>query len=239
MNFNNMALQVIFYILLVFFLHSNFGSSHKIQPNTKFLKPLSGVQGGDNVKGLEQLEKNSTSFIMASHYDYMTGEPKWNKRKLTYSFTGSIIKKERRDTIQQVEYAIRDWAAATRPYFTFVRVSCKSVCPADIRISFERGNHGDRFPFGPPGRPNPGGLAHGFPAADGRLHFNGYERWSTRGAKDAYDVKTTALHELGHILGLGHSDVEEAVMYDELKPGVVKKLHADDIYGIRQLCDIK
>jgi len=45
-----------------------------------------------------------------------------------------------------------------------------------------------------------------------------------------------AIHELGHSLGLGHSDVQTAIMapfYREYKPNV--KLDQDDIAGIRSL----
>lgn len=45
-----------------------------------------------------------------------------------------------------------------------------------------------------------------------------------------------AIHELGHSLGLSHSDVEASIMapfYSSYNPNI--KLHSDDIAGIRRL----
>lgn len=49
------------------------------------------------------------------------------------------------------------------------------------------------------------------------------------------DLLSTVRHEVGHALGLGHSDVREAVMYDSVKPGEHRILHSDDIDAIRTI----
>ena len=57
--------------------------------------------------------------------------------------------------------------------------------------------------------------------------------WSTNGVDD-FDVETVMLHENGHVLGLGHSEVEAAVMFATYsKPRVT--LDPDDIAGIESL----
>jgi matrix metalloproteinase-20 (enamelysin) len=44
------------------------------------------------------------------------------------------------------------------------------------------------------------------------------------------------VHEIGHLLGLGHASVEEAVMHPSLKPGKKKlDLTIDDIQGVQAL----
>ena len=49
-----------------------------------------------------------------------------------------------------------------------------------------------------------------------------------------FDVRTVLLHELGHVLGLGHSDVTDAVMFASYQ-GVRHSLHLDDECGIQEL----
>ena len=82
-----------------------------------------------------------------------------------------------------------------------------------IGLLFATGSHGDPYPFGPAG----GILAHTFypypvnpePIA-GDMHFNNANTWNTPSGIDLFSV---ALHETGHALGLGHSDLTSAVMY--------------------------
>jgi len=57
--------------------------------------------------------------------------------------------------------------------------------------------------------------------------------WATDGNSDI-DVQTVLLHELGHVLGLGHSDNSLAVMFASYQE-VRRDLHQDDICGIQQL----
>ncbi|KAA8529517.1 hypothetical protein F0562_033684 [Nyssa sinensis] len=80
-----------------------------------------------------------------------------------------------------------------------------------------------------------GTLAHAYAPEDGRLHFDGQDLWSMSPTPGAYDLETVALHEIGHILGLDHSTVEDAIMYPILPFGEGKGLHGDDIIGIRAL----
>jgi len=53
--------------------------------------------------------------------------------------------------------------------------------------------------------------------------------WNTNG--DDFDVETVYLHENGHALGLGHSEVVGAVM-EAVYDGKRRMLHQDDIDGI-------
>ena len=69
---------------------------------------------------------------------------------------------------------------------------------------------------------------------DGDLELNDEDyTYSTSAAKNAVDLKNTVVHESGHFLGLDHSKVAAATMYDKAPLGEVVKrdLHADDIAG--------
>ena len=102
---------------------------------------------------------------------------------------------------------------------------------ADIKIGFGRPNHGDGAPFDGRG----GTIAHAFAPTDGRFHFDADEPWSVGVRPRSFDMETVALHEIGHLLGLGNSSVEKAIMCPSLSTGRSKRLHRDDIQGIRVL----
>jgi len=60
--------------------------------------------------------------------------------------------------------------------------------------------------------------------------------WHIDGRADAHDIETTALHEIGHLLGLAHSEDPQAVMYFSAGAGQLKRaLSQDDREGIRGL----
>ena len=80
--------------------------------------------------------------------------------------------------------------------------------PADIEISFAKGEHGDGDPFDGEGRI----LAHAFlPKDGGDMHVDDSEKW-TMDEFNGKDLLQTVVHELGHSFGLEHSDVSSSVM---------------------------
>lgn len=63
--------------------------------------------------------------------------------------------------------------------------------------------------------------------------FNTNVRWNNGAYPNDFDVKTIMTHELGHTVGLDHSQYSTAVMYAYSSPNTLKtKLTDDDINGL-------
>ena len=128
-----------------------------------------------------------------------------------------------------LQSVIAEWSAYAAISFT---PTTQTNAPASIDISFPSGDHGDGFPFTPYGAV----LAHTFypppnpePIA-GDMHVNYDQAWTVDGNLQLYVVM---LHEMGHALGLGHSDSPSDVMYPYYQG--LQHLAAGDIQALRTL----
>jgi hypothetical protein len=155
---------------------------------------------------------------------------KWANNDITYYFingTDQLPGNTEQDVIKQ---AFALWASQSP--LTFTQVNDQSQ--AGIVIGWATGDHGDGDPFDGPGDV----LAHSsFPNPyDDRkvfLHFDDDEHWVNSDAGDV-DLETVAAHEIGHTLGLAHSEDPNALMYPSYE-GPHRSLDADDIAGIQDL----
>ncbi|XP_022764698.1 metalloendoproteinase 5-MMP-like [Durio zibethinus] len=166
----------------------------------------------------------------ASQYEFFLGNLKWplSKTHLTYHFRSSVHVTVAENTRSVCSRAFQRWANVSR--FTFEEIAEDHI--ADIEIGFHSGEHGDGYPFDGP----QGTLAHASPPTGGKLHYDADENWSTNPGPDEIDLESVTVHEIGHLLGLQHSLVPDAVMYAYFDSGITKRgLHRDDVHGIRAL----
>lgn len=168
---------------------------------------------------------------MSGGLDFAT-QCAWTTWSLTYSF--DVATSDCVGEFQAVRNALATWAA-TVP-LTFTEIS--SGTP-DIQIGWRPANDPDHSMVG-------GVLAHAdFPPGCSIItntlpkpvHFDDSEHtWCIGAVAGQFDVETVALHELGHIIGLGHSSVAGAVMAPTVSANFTKRtLTADDISGASTL----
>ncbi|XP_024382318.1 metalloendoproteinase 1-MMP [Physcomitrium patens] len=175
-----------------------------------------------------------TQHLGVQHWSSFPGGRRWTKKNLTYAINLSTISSGVSvvDTQNTIDKAFATWQAAITLNFTRIM----NIETADIRISFDALDHGDGNAFDGP----LGVLAHAFAPTDGRLHFDMEEYWTidvkTATSSGSFDLLSVAIHEIGHILGLEHSNFQDAIMYPSISPLVAKQsLHADDVAGVQAL----
>ncbi|KAJ2894166.1 peptidoglycan binding protein [Zalerion maritima] len=172
--------------------------------------------------------------------DFRTSGP-WDHKNLTYA-VGDLSAQYPRGRSVYAEAAVRraldTWENAGVG-LTFTKVSAAEK--HDFFVAWKPANDPDHSMVG-------GVLAHadfppGFsiiPRKKGEplpMHFDDEEHdWIDGADPRGFDIETVALHEIGHILGMYHSEVPTAVMAPTVAPGVMKtSLTADDVAGIKAL----
>lgn len=188
-------------------------------------KPRCGTPDTPLIQALERAPEGAVAEFTLRGCSY-------SSRVLTYRFVNGTD-----DVAGDAERAaVRDAFATWAGVLCGVAFEERQSGPADFEIAWATGDHGDGSAFDGVGNT----LAHAFyppPCGGGhagKLHFDDAETWSLTGSGGTFDVETVALHEAGHLLGLGHSSVAGSVMFPTYG-GVRRSLTQDDVDGIRRL----
>uniref|UniRef100_A0A672IWQ0 Matrilysin-like n=1 Tax=Salarias fasciatus TaxID=181472 RepID=A0A672IWQ0_SALFA len=179
---------------------------------------------------LKVMKKPRCGVPDVDNFSFYPTRPKWKKNTITYMISRFTPDMKKEDVEKSFRLALKMWSDATP--LKFIKVN---QGPADIVFTFARGMHGDFFPFDGPG----GVLAHAFQPGEGiggDVHFDDDETWTVF-ESNGYNLFAVAAHELGHSLGLTHSQDPSSIMYPTYRhhSSTQYSLSADDEQGIQTL----
>ncbi|CAL8139132.1 unnamed protein product [Orchesella dallaii] len=166
--------------------------------------------------------------------DIIFGSPRWRVMNLTYKiskYPTSLQTLGGQDRIdEEIKKAFAVWEAATLFIFT------PSTERVDIDISFETKQHidGPNFSFDGPAM----NLAYASFHPSGVIRFNDEQHWTLE-SNQGINFLQVAVHEIGHALGLSHSNVGNTLMFPTYVGFMSNfRLHSDDIRSIMMLYGI-
>ncbi|XP_065079343.1 72 kDa type IV collagenase-like [Ochlerotatus camptorhynchus] len=155
---------------------------------------------------------------------------KWTKRLISYRIRDYPAGASPEFVKSMIKRAFNEWSKVTN--LDFIEWNDPGV---DIEVNFGGTSHsrrGGRCSFD-----NPSTLAHAYFPEDGDVHFNEKYFFASSDYRD--DFLDTAMHEIGHSLGLEHSNTKGVLMHptdsnQHTEPQAEDVLRIQKLYGTRR-----
>jgi len=193
-----------------------------------------GTMTQETIRMMERPRCGVADYPQTRNKRFAAQGSRWSKSLIKYKLFNFTLDLPRTTVERDMEMAFKLWSDVAMLSFRRQRFAS-----ADIDIMFVAGAHLDGNKIGTFDGAG-GTLAHAFyPRFGGNIHFDEDETW-TSGSYSGTNLLQVATHEIGHSLGLRHSEVKESIMapfYKGYVPNLV--LHADDISGIRSIYGTK